>query len=290
MRNIGSDMIDARTIIGAVTLNVANLERMVAFYREMVGLQVRAQSAHDATIGTASRALLHLNYLPNGRHQPYTCGLYHLALRVPSRTILANWFCHYIRCGSPNWQGASDHGVSEAIYFSDPEGNGIEIYRDCPRTRWQVVADGGITVYAHMLDLPALLRDGDASAWYGMVDETDIGHVHLKVADIKVAKHFYVDTLGFETTTEVAPSALFVAAGVYHHHIGLNTWHSRGAAPAPADARGLACFELMLPCESAQESIVNSLRKVDYHFERYTDRVHVRDPFGIAIVLRVPDA
>ncbi|MCW5844096.1 MAG: glyoxalase, partial [Caldilinea sp.] len=127
-------------------------------------------------------------------------------------------------------------------------------------------------------------------AWYGMVDETDIGHVHLKVADLKVAKHFYVDTLGFETKTEVASSALFVAAGVYHHHIGLNTWHTRGAASSPADALGLARFELLFPHESAQESIVNSLRKVDYRFERHTDRVHVRDPFGIAIVLRVPDA
>lgn len=281
-------MIDAGTTVGAVTLNVANLEKMVAFYRDVVGLQLCAQDAHNATVGTASRELVHLRHLPKGRRQPYTCGLYHLALRVPSHAMLANWFHHYTQCDSPNWQGASDHGVSEALYLCDPEGNGIEIYRDCTHTRWQVAADGTITVYAQMLDLSALLLEGDDVPWRGMADETDIGHVHLKVADIAVAKRFYVDILGFQPKTELLHSALFVAAGAYHHHIGLNTWRTRGAPPAPADGFGLAHFELVFPHEMSRSLILDRLRNAGCTLESDADCVLTHDPFGIAIALRAP--
>lgn len=278
-------MIDPMTTMGAVELNVAKLDTMLAFYRNVVGLTVIEYRPGSAILGTARRSLVRLHQRPGDRPAHPICGLYHLALRVPSRAALAGWFRHYVACEAPHWQGASDHGVSEALYLSDPEGNGIEVYYDCDRTEWEVAADGTISMYAHALDLRALLRDGVGSSWDGIDAATDMGHVHLKVADLAKAKRFYADILGFQVKTDLPGSALFVAAGDYHHHLGFNTWHSQGAPPLTEDALGLAHFKVRLPDERSRQAALQRLDEAGYLVDSRNGSAQFRDPFGIGLRL-----
>lgn len=279
-------MLDVQTKIGTVTLNVADLSAMTDFYRDVIGLQVLAQSKEMVRLGTSKRSLVELRPLRNGRFIPQTTGLYHFALRVPTRQALANWLQHYAKQNAPFWQGASDHGVSEALYLSDPEGNGIEVYWDRSKTLWPLAQDGTLSMYTRHLDLQALLNRAETNKWSGIAPETDMGHIHLEVADIAVAKRFYVTTLGFNLIIEMPGSALFVAAGDYHHHIGLNTWHSLQAPPAPADAYGLAQFEILFVQQSAIQNTIARLKQANHPFEINTDGLSLDDPFNITIVLR----
>ena len=278
-------MLDPQTTIGAVTLNVADLSKMTDFYRNVIGLQVRTQSAEMVTLGTSKQPLIQLQTLPNGRFVPHTTGLYHLALRLPTRQDLANWLQHYAQLEAPFWQGASDHGVSEALYLSDPEANGIEVYWDRAKTVWPHAQDGTLTMYTRHLDLQALLNSAETKNWSGIAPDSDMGHIHLKIANIAAAKRFYVDTLGFNAVIEMPGSALFVAAGDYHHHIGLNTWHSLQAPPAPPDAFGLAQFELLFADQTALQNSYNRFKQADYPIDSANGDPFVRDPFGITIVL-----
>ena len=281
-------MIDPMTAMGAVTLNVAKLDPMLAFYRDVVGLTVREQHDGSATMGTTEQALVHLRQHTGDRSSPPSCGLYHLALRVPSNAALADRFHHYAACEAPHWQGASDHGVSHALYLNDPEGNGIEVYCDRARSDWEVAADGTVTVYARSLDLRTLLWIGPGTEWNGIDAATDMGHIHLKVADISTAKRFYAEMLGFQVKTELPGSALFVAAGDYHHHLGFNTWHSRGAPPAPENGLGLAHFELQFPHELGRQAALQRLAVSGYAVQMDGTTARVRDPFGIAVELVIP--
>lgn len=280
-------MIDAKTTMGAVTLKVNDLAKVTAFYRDIIGLQVLQETAAAATLGTPSRPLVHLQHLPNGRFAGRTTGLYHLALRVPARQALANWFKHYTMMGAPHWQGSADHGVSHALYLSDPEGNGIEIYWDLPQDAWPRANDGSLTMYTRALDLQALLRAAEETAWQAMPPQTDMGHVHLKVASIPAAQNFYVDTLGFDLILDWSGSALFVSAGGYHHHLGLNIWESFQAPAVTADIYGLAQFEIHFASPSARQAVVNRLAESNHALERHNASVIVHDPFGIAIALQV---
>lgn len=280
-------MIEPNVEIGAVSLNVADLERMVDFYCRVIGLTVQEQHPGAVTLGKADRVLVHLRHAPDHCPAGVACGLYHLALRVPSQAALVRWFHHYAACDAPHWQGASDHGVSHALYLRDPEGNGIEVYCDRARSEWEVADDGTITMYAHVLDLRTLLRDGAGSSWDGIDAATDMGHVHLKVADLAAAKRFYVGVLGFQVKAELPGSALFVAAGDYHHHLGFNTWHSRGAPPAPENALGLDCFDVRFPDESSRQAALLRLAATGYPAANSGTSAHVRDPFGITLALVV---
>ena len=175
-----------------------------------------------------------------------TSGLFHLAILVPGRPDLARALQRVAEAG---WRltGASDHLVSEALYLSDPEGNGIELYRDRPREQWPV-RDGVLQMDTLPLDLDGVLgelRREDASA--GMPPGTRIGHVHLNVGDLAAAEAFYSGALGFDVTVRGYPGALFVSAGGYHHHLGLNTWAGEGVPPPPSGSRGLREFEIVLP-------------------------------------------
>ena len=196
-------MIEPTTRIGAVCLNVADLERMADYYCLVIGLTLQEQRPGWVSLGTAERTLIRLHHAPGHRPAGVACGLYHLALRTPSYAALADRFRHYTACEAPHWQGASDHGVSHALYLSDPEGNGIEVYCDRARSDWDVAADGRITVYAQPLDLRALLDNGTGKPWDGIDAATDMGHVHLRVADLAAAKRFYADVLGFQVKTEL---------------------------------------------------------------------------------------
>jgi catechol 2,3-dioxygenase len=283
--------IDERTRMGVVELTVSDLERAVSFYQGVLGLTA---TAGDGTVGLAApdgRVLVRLHGDPAAR--PLTrnaTGLYHLAILLPTRRDLA---LALARLASARWplDGASDHLVSEALYLSDPEGNGIELYRDRPREQWP--SEGGRPQMATLaLDLEDLLQElgGDWSPEAippTVPAQTCIGHVHLQVSELAATERFYADALGFEVTVRAYPGALFVSAGGYHHHLGLNTWHSAGAGPPPEGSVGLRRFEVLLPDAAALRAALGRVRTFGVQVEALSDTAGLlQDPSGNALVLR----
>jgi catechol 2,3-dioxygenase len=208
--------------VGRVALRVADLSRTVEFYRDTVGLDVLERTADRATLGVDAPLVVLLAAPDAPPRGPREAGLFHTAFRVPSRATL---------------DGASDHLVSEALYLSDPEGNGVELYRDRPRAEWPLTDEGvGMDTRPLALDDLRAAGGGDGGAPPG----TTVGHVHLEVSSLSAARAFYADELGLNVRA-TAPEACFLAVGDYHHHVGLNTWNER---TEPATGRELAWFEL----------------------------------------------
>lgn len=230
-------------VLGAVALASADPARLVPFYREALGLHLLAEG--DMTVlGAGGRALVEIHRRPGALPPPrHASGLFHLAIRVPDRASLATRLMALQRLGIR--LGASDHLVSEALYVDDPDGNGIEIYRDRQPSEWPRNADGSIAMATRPLDLSALAREATADGG-PVTAATDMGHVHLKVADLDAARRFWVDTVGLSLITRY-PGALFVSADGYHHHIGLNTWQSAGTGAPPAGSAGLDHVTVRLP-------------------------------------------
>lgn len=267
------------TTIGRVALRVRDLDAMVKFYREVIGLAVLTREESHASLGAGETPLLVLKSAPDepGRSRSQT-GLYHVAFRVPSRSALGDGLARV----REEWRldGASDHHVSEALYLSDPEGNGVEIYRDRARDEWRITPDGAVHMTTDPLDLEKVL---DAATGEVMIPpETDIGHVHLEVSDLERARDFYVDTLGFERRATV-PEAWFFAAGGYHHHVGVNTWQGR---TSPAGGRGLAWFEVILPDPDVLQAIRARVSARESPLAETDEGIRVADSDGIAIRLR----
>jgi catechol 2,3-dioxygenase len=280
--------IDAGTALGPVRLTVADLDGVRDFYRDAIGLaelDPQDDLVRLGTNGTSGDSLVELVGDPDAPPRPHgTSGLFHLAILVPSRADLARALQRVAEAG---WRlsGASDHLVSEALYLSDPEGNGIELYRDRPRDQWPV-RDGVLQMDTLPLDLDGVLgelRREDAEA--AMPAGTRIGHVHLNVGDLTAAEAFYSGALGFDVTVRGYPGALFVSAGGYHHHVGLNTWAGEGAPPAPAGSRGLNRYEIRLPGAAQLAAEEDRLREAGFEPERAADRVRVTDPAGNRVVL-----
>jgi catechol 2,3-dioxygenase len=275
------------TSVGTVRLTVSDLERSRSFYEQVIGLTGAEQDDGTVTLGAGEgRALVELRGDAAAPPlQRRATGLYHLALLLPTRRDLA---VALRRLAETRWplDGASDHLVSEALYLSDPDGNGIEIYRDRPHDQWRY-KDGALEMATLPLDLHDVLTElpdgGDTAD--GMPAGTQMGHVHLQVAELASTESFYAGVLGFDVTVRGYPGALFVSAGGYHHHIGLNTWHSAGAAPPPEGAAGLRSFEVVLPDEDALAAVLERVRSAAGEPHR-TDRSWlVRDPSGIGVVL-----
>jgi catechol 2,3-dioxygenase len=269
--------IDAATSLGAVTLTVGDLDLQTAFYRDAIGLRELRRDGDLVELGAPGRAdpLVVLVGDPDAPPRPpRTTGLFHLALLVPSRGELARSLNRVIGAGG-RFTGASDHLVSEALYLDDPEGNGIEIYCDRARDEWS--HDGGELKMATLpLDVEGVLASapaGDAGA--GMAEGTTIGHVHLQVGSIPAAEAFWAGAVGFDPVVRGYPGALFVSAGGYHHHLGLNTWAGKGAPAPPAGARGLRSLSVVLPDASALEATIAGIR---------TAGVEVLDDDGTAVV------
>ena len=271
---------EATMKMGTVSLRVQDLAKMRDFYVRIVGLQVRQETADMVALGTATNTLVQLQQVSHGRYMPHTPGLYHLALRVPDRQNLAHWLRHYATYNAPNWQGASDHGVSAALYLADPEGNGLEIYHDHPRQRWLTDKQGQIIAFAHRLDLDALIQDAPHQPWRGLPSSTDMGHIHLQVNDLAAARVFYVDLLGFEVKTAHQNSALFVAAGDYHHHLGLNTWQSQGQANRSAEAYGLDDFVVWVSHTAVYNTLCTKLKQAHYPHHTTPTTIYLQDPAG----------
>jgi catechol 2,3-dioxygenase len=231
-------------MIGAVRLRVADLEGVRTFYERAIGLRALAHDeARIARLG-ADSPLVELVGDPDAQPAPpRSTGLFHLAVLVPSRAELARALRRVVAAGE-RFTGASDHFVSEALYLRDPEGNGIEIYRDRPRDQWEHEPNGELRMGTVALDLDAVMAELPEGEDAGMPDGTVIGHVHLQVSDLAPAERFYAGELGLDVTVRSYPGALFLARDGYHHHVGANTWASAGAPPPPAGSRGLEWFEL----------------------------------------------
>ena len=280
--------IDPSLRIAAVRLDVADLGRSAAFYERVLGLPLIAREQDRALLGAdPDRPALELSALaaPTLLSSRST-GLFHVAWLHPTRAALADTVR---RVAGSRWpiDGASDHGVSEALYLSDPDGLGIEIYADRPREQWDRPSDGhGVKMVTLPLDIDDLLAQGAAAPETTVAPGTNIGHVHLKVADVPRASAFYRDTLGLEQQAQI-PSAAFLSAGGYHHHIGLNSWQSSGGSPSPESAPGLRSVEFELGGDGALESLRERILRAGgsslVEEEAGPGAVSVDDPDGIRL-------
>ncbi|HEX9987669.1 MAG TPA: VOC family protein [Chloroflexia bacterium] len=285
-----STSIHPDTELGLVALTVADLPRSVAFYQDVLGFELLQGGSEQAVLGAGGTPLLVLHEKRDAGPAPTNVtgltGLYHFAILVPTRADLARSLLHMVESGYP-LGGASDHLVSEALYLSDPDNNGIEIYRDRPRNDWPR-RGGQLQMASDPLDLRALISEAQADPhpWNGLAAGTRLGHMHLQVADIPQARDFYHGVLGFDIVFDwERMGALFVSAGGYHHHLGLNTWHSRGGRPAPEGSAGLRYFTVYLPDEAAMAPVLARLDKAGIAYRQENGGVAVEDPWRNTILL-----
>jgi catechol 2,3-dioxygenase len=273
------------TSLGAVYLTVSDLERSLSYYRDAVGLEAVDHRDGRVSLGRDGRVLLVLVEEMGARSAVGYTGLYHFALLVPERADLARWLAHAARDRVP-LVGLSDHFVSEALYLSDPDGHGIEIYWDRPREHWEgQVAAKMTTLPLDVNDLFGELANPEAEPFDGLPSDTVMGHVHLKVADIPKTIEFYRDVLGFALMAQLGSQAAFLSAGGYHHHIGANTWESAGAGPAPPATASLRHATIVLPSDDERERILRRVQQTGQRTDETEDGPLVRDPSGNRLLL-----
>jgi len=232
--------------IGSVSLTVADLDRSVSFYRDVLGFQALSRTGATALLSPNSDCVLielheRRDAVPKPRR---SAGLFHFAILVPSRAALGR---SLRRLADQQWplSGVADHLVSEALYLDDPDGLGIEIYRDRPRDTWRT-ANGELAMASDPLDVQSVANEpGAERPWQGLDAATVIGHVHLHVPTLEIGEAVYCGEIGFEPVVRSYPGALFVSAGGYHHHLGMNTWVGVGAPPPPENAVGLRSFTVV---------------------------------------------
>ena len=269
--------ISPQLTLGPVHLTVADLERSLDYYGAQIGLDVLAREDGRASLGAGGRELLALVEEPGARPADGYSGLFHFALLVPERADLARWLAHAAR-DRVALTGASDHAVSEALYLRDPDGHGIEIYRDRPREQWEGrVATLMTTLPLDTDDLFSVLDDPATEPFDGLPDGTVMGHVHLRVAELPATVDFY-RRVGFELMAEYGRQAAFLAAGGYHHHLGANTWESAGAPQPPPGYAGLRHATMILPDEAERDRVLEAAG---------ADAPELVDPAGNRWVLEV---
>lgn len=299
--------IHPETQMGPVTLRVADLKRSADFYEDVLGFRRVEEQEGTLVLGSEDGTpLLTLLERPGARPMPRRAsGLYHFAILLPTRADLGRMLRRLAEAGIEI--GSADHLVSEALYISDPDGNGIEIYRDRPRASWQW--DGNtVRMATDPIDVQGLLAEAAREPKPGaglpagtsapdsrtaaqeaggfLPAGTRMGHVHLQVSDIAQALGFYRDLLGFELTAQFQGAA-FISAGKYHHHMGLNTWQSRGAGPAPAGSAGLEALVIEVPDRAEQERLAQRLAEAGLAVTKQEGRVSARDPWNHEVVLAV---
>jgi catechol 2,3-dioxygenase len=264
--------------MGAVALRVADLDRSLDYYRRTIGLELLERDGARAVLGVPGRPLLELETRPGGRRDADAADLFHFALLVPSRTALRQQLQHFIDTDA-RLTGASEHFVSEALYLRDPDGHGIEVYRDRPREEWYE-GDKFLLGTAQM-DVQGVLEAGRAAPgkWDGIGPGTVMGHVHLETTDLALSKSFYVGRLGFDVTMDMA-QASFMSVGGYHHHLAVNTWGRRSRPASHAgDAIALLHYEIRLPDQAALDRLAAALDQD----APQSPMLEVDDPTGIRI-------
>jgi catechol 2,3-dioxygenase len=246
--------------VGAVRLRVADLDALSAFYERAIGLRTLSRGNGLARLGAeGGPSVLELVAAPDAPRRPAgSTGLFHLAILLPTRADLAR---SLHRLAGAGWRltGASDHLVSEALYLDDPEGNGIEVYRDRPREEWRTGPGGELAMATLPLDLEGVLGEAGAEDPGPVPAGTRMGHVHLQVSDLEPTERFYAGALELGVTVRSYPGALFLSAGGYHHHVGANTWQTRGGPPPPEGALGLEHWELALPSREERNRLAEEL-------------------------------
>jgi catechol 2,3-dioxygenase len=272
----------AATRIGAVRLQVADLDRSLAYYERVIGFSVLDRGRAMARLGVEpGQPLLELHEQPGATPMPRRgrLGLYHFAILLPERAALGRFVRHLAELDVA--AGMSDHLVSEAIYLSDPDGLGIEVYADRPRDTWQYHG-GQLVMATDPLNVPSLLAAAGAAPWTGAPEGTVIGHVHLYVGDLDRAAAFYEGALGLDRMVWSYPGALFLSAGGYHHHLGTNTWAASAPAPGENDAQLLE-WELLIPDSAAAAAAVERLSRHGASVSRSGEGGLARDPWGTAV-------
>ena len=268
---------DAR--MGLVELSVSDLDRSLAYWQDAIGLRLLSRENGNAELG-ADKPLVRFVEEPGARPADGFTGLYHVALLVPDRVSLGRFLSHAAREQVP-LEGLSDHDVSEAIYLRDPDRHGIEVYADRPRERWEGQVFERLTTLP--LDAASLLDEAGPGEFDGLPDGTTVGHVHLRVRDVDETIGFYRDVLGMGLMAQLRDTAAFLSAGGYHHHVGANTWETRGAAPAPEGTARLRYSTIVLPDEAERDRLAAAVGAA----EEREDGLLVRDPSGNGILLAV---
>lgn len=277
--------IDPHMKLQYLTLRVKSLKKQRQFYHEVLGLTILDQETNRLVLSVDNvHPLIVLQEDENVVQKPtHTTGLYHLALLVPNRQDLAYVFEHLLKKGI-RFDGASDHLFSEALYLTDPEGNGIEIYRDRPRDEWPRSENGELISASNPIDLQGIMSLQDKNRhWLGLPKGTVLGHLHLQVNQLKDAGDFYLDVLGLEEITRFHESALFMSAGGYHHHIAVNTWQTKGAILPPANATGLVDYSITLSSENESEKVLTHLKGLNFNIMVNENGFSILDPNHIRI-------
>ncbi len=266
--------------LGPVELDVADLGRARVFYEDVLGLEEQGRGDRSLWLGAGDRSLVILHEKPGARAKPAnTSGLYHYALLLPGRAELGRALQTLLDVDYP-LQGAADHLVSEAVYLADPDGNGIELYRDRPRDAWSY-EDGRLRMATEPLAMHEMIDAADEIGDGPAVPEGSVvGHVHLHVANLPQAERFYGEIVGFELTSRYGRMASFYAVGGYHHHLGLNVWAGVGAPPAPEGSAGLRRYNLVLARASDLGALADRLSEADIAFEEDSGSLLVEDPSG----------
>ena len=260
-----------------VSLNVLDLKKAVQFYTEIIGFKVLKQTGQKANLTADGKTLLLTLEQPKDviPKEDKSAGLYHFAILLPTRADLSVFLRHIIKTGYP--LGASDHHVSEALYMTDPDGNGIEIYIDRPSSEWKWT-DGEVHMVTDSLDGDGLLAESGAE-WTGLPAGTIMGHIHLHVSDLKEAEEFYVNGLGFEIVSHY-PQALFISSGGYHHHIAINTWQGVGATKRLKNMVGLNWYTIVFPDVEMRKQAINRLKNIGATISEDDGLFVTEDPAG----------
>jgi catechol 2,3-dioxygenase len=273
------------THLGKVRLQVANLDRSLAFYEKVLGMRALRHSSDAASLGPHGddREIVQLSQLSSARAVPKRglLGLYHFAILLPDRASLGRFVAHLAEIGA--YAGMSDHFVSEAVYLTDPDGLGIEVYADRPRDAWRY-DERQLYMTTNHLDVDDLVKSAGAERWTGMPPGTVLGHVHLYVDDIAKAESFYHDALGFDKVVWSYPGALFMSAGGYHHHLGTNTW-ARGAPPAGQEDARLLEWEIIVPTRKDAEEAAHNVKVAGYPVKEESGEWVLTDPWGTSLRL-----
>lgn len=280
--------------ISHVQLKVSDMNRSLRFYEEVLGFSVLNRSGNEVYLTTdGKRSLISLVEVPNSFPlQRGQAGLYHFALLLPTRKDLANFvqnlIQHNVRIG------AGDHYVSEAIYLYDPDGNGIEVYRDRPEEEWEWFTESDINMGTDPVDFPSLLAESDNS-WNKLPEDTVMGHIHLSVSNLQQSEQFYIDLLGYNLVKRYTRQALFVSTGKYHHHIGMNTWESLGGNIGAENSVGIKSYTIVLENENMANQIKEKLTSANHKVELFDEApkfggnqlFSTIDPSGIRIVFTI---
>lgn len=264
-----------------VTLKVSNLSRSIDFYTEIIGFRVLQQEEGRVTLtADGQHALITLVEVPNAQFVRGATGLYHFALLLPSRKDLGNLIQHFIQ---KNVQiGAGDHDVSEALYLSDPDGNGIEMYIDRPADTWKWDSNGQVYMTTDPVQFQSVLREADGT-WSGLPIDTVMGHIHLSVRNLQESEDFYTSLLDYVVVSRYGAQALFISTGGYHHHIGLNTWHSEGAEALPKDAVGIQSYTVQLPDQDYAVNLKKRFVEQNMEIKEQENIFSIIEPNGIEV-------